>query len=51
MATQTFEGSVGLAGNPLTIGGYVYALRTSAGVDTGTLSVEREHFLVTLCST
>ena len=42
MATQTFEGSVGLAGNPVTIGGYVYALRTNAGAYTGTLTVGRE---------
>ncbi len=42
MATQTFEGSVGLAGNPVTVGGYVYALRTNAGVSTGNLAVGRE---------
>ncbi len=42
MATQTFEGSVGLAGNPVTVGGYVYALRTNAGASTGNLAVGRE---------
>src|SRR3954471_12639615 len=43
MATnQTFDGFVGTAGNPLTIGGYVYALRTTNGANTGRLSVQSE---------
>src|SRR4051812_17449705 len=43
MATnQTFDGFVGTAENPLTIGGYVYALRTLGGANTGRLSVQSE---------
>ncbi|WP_245516745.1 Ig-like domain-containing protein, partial [Methylobacterium segetis] len=44
MATinQTFDGFVGTSGNPVTIGGYTYALRSSTGASIGTLAVENE---------
>ncbi|AWN43003.1 hypothetical protein DK389_24040 [Methylobacterium durans] len=43
MATnQTFDGFVGTTGNPVTIGGYIYALRTNGGATVGTLAVESE---------
>ncbi|WP_238178691.1 Ig-like domain-containing protein [Methylobacterium oxalidis] len=43
MATiQTFDGLVGTSGNPVTIGGYTYALRTNGTGTPGSLRVETE---------
>ncbi|MCE4226781.1 hemagglutinin [Methylobacterium sp. C25] len=40
--TQTFESSVGLNGNPITIGGFIYTQRTSSTATSGNLVIQKE---------